>query len=152
MKWPSASEKTNGEWGKLKTRKLGLNEINDIADPSRSANSGNSLRLPAGLRYAYSPYYSESTVSRVRRARASLGCRAAAHVRSGRCLLRLSILNNKEHLPAVQWDDGDALGVLLASRAAEDGAHYRVKGVLRRGEAEMQLAKPFALLAGGLVF
>jgi len=69
---------------------------------------------------------------------------------TARCLLRVSIIAN-EH-PAVHWDDGDAWQLCLKVTRENNSGDYSVKGVLRRGEAEMELAKPVLLLAGGLVF
>src|SRR5262245_18181459 len=69
---------------------------------------------------------------------------------TGRCLLRVSIMAN-EH-PTVHWDDGDAWNLCLQVTHENGDRNYIVKGALRRGEAEMELAKPVLLLAGGLVF
>ena len=69
---------------------------------------------------------------------------------TGRCLLRVSILAN-EH-PTIHWDDGDAWGFCLKVTREDSDGNYVVKGALRRGGVEMELAKPILLLAGGLVF
>ena len=69
---------------------------------------------------------------------------------TGRCLFRDSILANE--YPTIHWDDGDAWGLCLKVTREDREGNYVVKGALRRGGVEMELAKPILLLAGGLVF
>jgi superfamily II DNA or RNA helicase len=143
-------KKINGEWGKLKTKKIGLYEINDLADPSDRRILAMLFGSRPGTGYGYSPYYSESVYPEFVVPRPLWDVVLPLMCATARCLLRVSILA-KEH-PAVHWDDGDAWELCLkVTRENSDGS-YVVNGVLRRGEAEMELAKPVLLLAGGLVF
>ena len=143
--------RTNGLWGKLKIKKLGLNELGAIADPVDRRILAILFGSRRDLSYAYSPYYRESTDPNFALPAPLWDVVLPLMCASGRCVLRFS-LNNNEHLPAVQWDDGAPWEFYLRVAPAEDGAHYRVTGGLRRGDADMPLSKPSLLLTGGLVF
>jgi superfamily II DNA or RNA helicase len=143
-------KKINGEWGKLKTKKIGLYEINDLADPSDRRILAMLFGSRPGTEYGYSPYYSESVYPEFVVPRALWDVVLPLMCATARCLLRVSILA-KEH-PAVHWDDGDAWELCLKVTRENSDGNYVVNGVLRRGEAVMELAKPVLLLAGGLVF
>ena len=143
-------KKINGEWGKLKTKKLGLYEINDLADPRDRRILAMLFGSRPGTAYGYSPYYSESVYPEFVVPRPLWDVVLPLMCATARCLLRVSIIA-KEH-PAVHWDDGDAWELCLKVTRENNSGDYSVKGVLRRGEAEMELAKPVLLLAGGLVF
>ena len=143
-------KKTNGEWGKLKTKKLGLHEINDLADPRDRRILAILFGSRPGTPYSYSPYYGESAYPEFVVSQPLWDVVLPLMCATGRCLLRVSIMA-EEH-PAVHWDDGDAWQLCLKVTRENNSGEYSVKGVLRRGEAEMDLAKPVLLLAGGLVF
>jgi len=143
-------KKINGEWGKLKTKKLGLYEINDLADPRDRRILAILFGSRPGTAYGYSPYYSESVYPEFVVPQPLWDVVLPLMCATARCLLRVSIIAN-EH-PAVHWDDGDAWQLCLKVTRENNSGDYSVKGVLRRGEAEMELAKPVLLLAGGLVF
>jgi superfamily II DNA or RNA helicase len=138
----------NGTWGKLKTKKLGINEINDVADPNDRRILATLFGSRREMAYGYSAYYGESVYPEFVVPRPLWDVVLPLMCATGRCLLRVSILGN-EH-PVVHWDDGEPWDLCLKI-TAENG-NYVVKGALRRGEAEMELAKPVLLLAGGLVF
>ena len=133
--------RTNGLWGKLKTKKLGLNELGDIADPADRRILAILFGSRRDLSYAYSPYYRESTDPNFALPAPLWDVVLPLMCASGRCVLRFS-LNNNEHLPAVQWDDGAPWEFYLRVAPAEDGAHYRVTGGLRRGDADMPRPSP----------
>ena len=137
-------------WGKLKTKKLGLNELGDIADPADRRILAILFGSRRDLSYAYSPYYRESTDPNFALPAPLWDVVLPLMCASGRCVLRFS--PNNEHLPTVQWDDGAPWEFYLRVAPAEDGAHYRVTGGLRRGDADIPLSKPSLLLTGGLVF
>ncbi len=143
-------KRINGEWGKLKAKKLGLYEIDHVANPRDRRILAILLGSRRGTAYGYSPYYGESMYSEFVVSRALWDVVLPLMCATGRCLLRASILA-KEH-PAVNWDDGDPWQFCLKVTCESNGEDYSVKGVLRRGAAEMELAKPVLLLAGGLVF
>jgi hypothetical protein len=142
-------KKINGEWGKLKTKKLGLYEINDLVDPRDRRILAMLFGSRSGTAYGYSPYYGESVYPEFVVPQPLWDVVLPLMCATARCLLRVSIIAN-EH-PAVHWDDGDAWELCLKVTRENSDGNYSVKGVLRRGEAEMALAKPVLLLAGGLV-
>ena len=140
----------NGAWGKLKTKKLGINEINDVADPKDRRILATLFGSRREMAYGYSAYYGESVYPEFVVPRPLWDVVLPLMCATGRCLLRVSILGN-EH-PVVHWDDGEPWDLCLKITAENNAGNYVVKGALRRGEAEMELAKPVLLLAGGLVF
>jgi superfamily II DNA or RNA helicase len=68
---------------------------------------------------------------------------------TGRCFLRESTRFD-EHVP-LEWDDGVPWELCLDVAAAPDSERYEVTGKLRRGDSEVDIAKPDLLLRGGLV-
>jgi superfamily II DNA or RNA helicase len=139
----------NGGWGKLKTKKLGLYEIDSLADNRDRQILAMLLGPQRDTPYSYSPYYGESVYPRFVVPRPLWEVVLPLMCSTGRCRLRVST-GRDEGLP-VEWDAGDPWQLRLKI-APTDGSRYLVSGVLRRGESEMELAKPDLLLAGGLVF
>ena len=142
--------RANGAWGKLKTKKLGLDDIGDIPDPTDRRILAILFGSRRDLSYAYSPYYRESTSPNFALPAPLWDVALPLMCATGRCVLRSSL--NSEDLPSVEWDDGAAWEFYLRVAPSDDGAHYKVTGGLRRGDADMPLSKPSLLLAGGLVF
>jgi superfamily II DNA or RNA helicase len=143
-------KRINGEWGKLKTKKLGRYEIDNLADPKDRQILATLFGSRPGTSYGYSPYYGESAYPEFVVPRPLWDVVLPLICATGRCLLRVSIMAN-EH-PTIHWDDGDAWNFCLKVTHEKADGNYIVKGALRRAEAEMELAKPVLLLAGGLVF
>ena len=143
-------KKINGEWGKLKTKKLGRYEIDNPADPKDRQILAILFGSRPGASYGYSPYYGESAYSEFVVPRPLWDIVLPLMCATGRCLLRVSIMAS-EHT-TIHWDDGNAWNFCLKVTHENGDGNYIVKGALRRGEAEMELAKPVLLLAGGLVF
>jgi superfamily II DNA or RNA helicase len=143
-------KKINGEWGKLKTKKLGRYEIDNPADPKDRQILAILFGSRPGASYGYSPYYGESAYPEFVVPRSLWDIVLPLMCATGRCLLRVSIMAN-EH-PTIHWDDGDAWNFFIKVTQENGDGNYIVKGALRRGEAEMELAKPVLLLDGGLVF
>jgi hypothetical protein len=143
-------KKINGEWGKLKTKKLALYEIGELEDPKDRRILAILFGSRPGTAYGYSPYYGESVYPEFMVPEPLWDILLAPMCATGRCLLRTSIMA-KEY-PVLHWDDGDAWKLCLKVTRENHGANYVVNGVLRRGATEMELAKPVLLLAGGLVF
>ena len=143
-------KKINGEWGKLKTKKLGRYEIDNPADPKDRQILAILFGSRPGASYGYSPYYSESAYPEFVVPRPLWDIVLPLMCATGRCLLRVSIMAS-EHT-TIHWDDGNAWNFCLKVTHENGDGNYIVKGALRRGEAEMELAKPVLLLAGGLVF
>jgi len=142
--------RTNGAWGKLKTKKLGLDEIGDVSDAADRRILAILYGSRRDLSYAYSPYYRESTYPNFALPTPLWDVALPLMCATGRCVLRSSM--QSEHLPPVEWDDGDAWDFYLRIAPTDDGAHYNVTGGLRRGDADLALSRPSLLLAGGLVF
>ncbi|HYA28695.1 MAG TPA: SWIM zinc finger family protein, partial [Acidobacteriota bacterium] len=69
---------------------------------------------------------------------------------TGRCALRQSLLD--DDYVTLAWDDGPPWELALRVTAVDGRKQYSVTGVLRRDAAEMPLARPQLLVAGGLVF
>ena len=143
-------KKINGEWGKLKTKKLALYEIDNLADPRDRQILAILFGSRPGTAYGYSPYYGQSAYPEFVVPRPLWDIVLPLMCATGRCLFRDSILANQ--YPTIRWDDGDAWGLCLKVTREDSEGNYVVKGALRRGGVEMELAKPILLLAGGLVF
>ena len=135
--------------GQAQDKKAALYEIDNLADP----RDRQILAILFGSwteTYGYSPYYGQSAYPEFVVPRPLWDIVLPLMCATGRCLLRVSILAN-EH-PTIHWDDGDAWGFCLKVTREDSDGNYVVKGALRRGGVEMELAKPILLLAGGLVF
>ena len=142
--------RANGTWGKLKTKKLGLNEIDDIPD----ARDRRILAILFGsrrdLNYLYSTYYRDSTYPNFVLPAPLWDVALPLMCATERCVLRMSV--NSGELPPLQWDDGEPWEFHLRVAPAADGQHYTASGALRRGQTEMSLSEPSLMVAGGLVF
>ena len=142
--------KINGGWGKLKTKKLGIHEINNLSDPADRRILAILFGSRREMAYGYSPYYGESAYPQFFVPEPLWDVVLPLMCATGRSRLRVSMNVDEERL--VEWDDGAAWELCLRVAREESGERYLVTGALRRGEAEMDLAKPVLLLAGGLVF
>ncbi len=142
--------RSNGTWGKLKTQKLRLNDIDLL--PNLDDRRILSL-LVGSLRdsiYSYSPYYQDSISPQFGVSAPLWEVVLPLICGTGRALLRMSI-TSQELLP-IDWDAGDPWDFYLRLKPSDNGTDYRVSGALRRGDLEMPLDKPLLMLAGGLVF
>ena len=142
--------KMNGTWGRLKIKRLGVHEENNLPDPADRKIVAILFGSRHEVFYGYSSYrdsVSPDFVIPPPLWDVVLPLMCA----TGRCRLRVASTNGDED-PPVQWDDGEPWELRLKVAREGDGEGYLVTGVLRRGEAEMELAKPVLLLAGGLVF
>jgi superfamily II DNA or RNA helicase len=142
--------KMNGDWGKLKTRKLGTYEVNNLPDPA----DRRILAILAGAGqgvygYGYSSYrdsMSPDIIIPPPLWDVVLPLMCATR----RCFLQASMIGDQH--PAIQWDDGYPWQLCLKITRKDDSKSYVVNGVLRRSESEIELARPDLLLEGGLVF
>ena len=142
--------KMNGAWGKLKTKKLGIYEVNNLPDPADRRILAILLGARQGVGYGYSSYYHDSMSPNFVIPPSLWDVVLPLMCATGRCLLQASIIGDQH--PPVQWDDGDPWELCVKVTHKNNGGSYVVDGALRRGESEMELAKPVLLLAGGLVF
>jgi superfamily II DNA or RNA helicase len=138
----------NGSWGKLRSRKVSPDEIEDLpgaADKkilavlfgSRPEQGYSYLGYSRGLAYA-----GFAVPAPLREVVLPLMCS------TGRCVLRCT--DNSELVP-LEWDGGEPWDFSLRVKGAAGGASYRVQGILKRGEAELPIVQPRLLLSGGLV-
>lgn len=140
----------NGTWGKLKTHKLRLNDLDLMpAADDRRIIAMLTGSLPDSLD-DYSPYYQHSISPQFALQPSLREIVLPLICATGRCLLRVS--NATEELLPLDWDHGDPWDFYLRLAPAENDAAYRLSGGLRRGDLEMPLSKPLLILAGGLVF
>jgi hypothetical protein len=143
--------RADGSWGKLKEKKLAPNDISAAPD----AADRRILAMLFGSRrdsnYGYSPYYHDSTYPNFSLPAPLWEVALPLMCGTGRCALRLSSIVNANTTP-VQWDDGAPWEFHLRVTPSDDGAQYRARGELRRGDAKMDVAQPSLCLAGGLVF
>ncbi|MGH7855136.1 MAG: SNF2-related protein, partial [Candidatus Binatia bacterium] len=142
--------RANGTWGKLKTKKLALNEIGGVVEAADRRILAILFGSRRDVNYLYSSYYRDSAYPNFVLPAPLWDVVLPLLCASGRCGLRSSV--GSDELSPVQWDDGEAWEFCLKVAPADDGARYNVTGGLRRGQAEMALSKPSLLLAGGLVF
>ena len=142
--------RSNGTWGKLKTQKLRLNDI----DLLPNAEDRRIISLLAGsLRdsiYSYSPYYQDSISPHFGVPAPLWEVVLPLICGTGRALLRMS--TTSQDLLPIDWDPGEPWDFYLLLRPSDNGPDYRLSGALRRGDIEMPLDKPLLMLAGGLVF
>ena len=143
--------KMNGAWGKLKTKKLGLYEVNHLPDPADRRILAILAGASQGLVYSYGySSYRDSMSPNFIIPQPLWDVVLPLMCATGRCFLKTSVTGDPH--PAVQWDDGDPWELCIKVTHENNAGRYVVEGALRRGESEMELAKPVLLLAGGLVF
>jgi hypothetical protein len=143
--------KMNGAWGKLKTRKLGTYEINNLPDPADRRILAILAGAGQGMVYGYGySSYRNSMSPDIIIPPALWDVVLPLMCATGRCFLQASRIGD-QNLP-LQWDDGNPWELCLKLTHENDGETYVVNGALRRGESEIELAKPDLLLEGGLVF
>ncbi|HUC99237.1 MAG TPA: DEAD/DEAH box helicase, partial [Candidatus Polarisedimenticolaceae bacterium] len=139
--------KADGSWGKLKSQKIRLNEIAALPDPA----DRRILALLAGAReetnYGYSPYY-DSVQSTFSLAEPSWDLVLPLICATERCVLGLS--TDPCGQPLV-WEQGEHWEFGLEMAVVKSGDGYSVQGVLRRGDAEMDLKRPQLIVPGGLI-
>jgi superfamily II DNA or RNA helicase len=143
--------KMNGAWGKLKTRKLGTYEINNLPDPADRRILAILAGAAQGVIYGYGySSYRDSMSPDIIIPPPLWDVALPLMCATGRCFLQEPKMGDQH--PSLQWDDGDPWQLCLKLTHKNDSQTYVVHGALRRGESEMELAKPDLLLEGGLVF
>jgi SNF2 domain-containing protein/helicase-like protein/SNF2 helicase associated protein/SWIM zinc finger len=140
--------KTNGEWGKLKSQRLYSRDVEALTDPADRRIAAMLFGARQDLGYSYSSYY-DSAPSLFAVPENLWELALPLMCQTGRCLLRSPQLDCDRPL---DWDDGPAWELCLKVERETDSERYRLAGSLRRGEAELDLAQPLLLLAGGLIF
>ena len=143
-------KKLNGSWGKLKTRRLRSQELAKLAAPDDQRIMALLLGAREETTYGYSSYYYDSAPYSYVLSQPLWEMALPLMCATGRCFLRTSFKD--DGLAAVQWDGGEPWELCLDATLDDAGDRYLVQGALRRGEAEMDLARPVLFVAGGLVF
>lgn len=141
--------KMNGDWGKLKSTRLYARDISSLRDQADQRIVAVLFGARQELTYGYSPHYYESSPAQFTLPTTLWGVALPLMCGTGRCFLRESTRFD-EHVP-LEWDDGVPWELCLDVAAAPDSERYEVTGKLRRGDSEMDIAKPDLLLRGGLV-
>jgi hypothetical protein len=141
--------KMNGEWGKLKNQRLYSNDLARLREPTDRRVLGLMFGARQEQGYGYSNYYYGDSANRFT-VPATMWEDLLPLVCSSE---RLFLRGDKGGGGApLSWDDG-APWELSLNVAPETGTEqYLLTGALRRGQQEMDLAKPALLVAGGLVF
>jgi len=137
--------KADGEWGKLKYKKFTAREVWQIDDVIDRRVMTTLLGATDNFGYGYSLAVGQFVLTAP-----MWDIVLPLMCSTGRCALKESLIG--EEFAAIQWDDGAPWEFCLSIAPGEHHKQYAVTGMLRRGEVEMALAYPTALVAGGLVF
>lgn len=137
-----------GEWGKIKSQNISSRQIATIQnDADRQI-----LTVLAGGRGSYvSGYYNPYIYDSVSRCHLSPDLQQLVLPlvsATGRCLLRRSAKDIE--MPVVHWDAAGAWRLCLTTSRDSETNEYILRGVLRRGSQEADLAAQ-ALIVGGLI-
>ena len=139
--------KIDGDWGKLKFKRLSHYDVELLNDSQDRRILTVLLGAQDQLQYRYSAYGSTGSSFMISPPLWEIVLPLMCG--TGRCLLRPSAVRNE--FTRLEWDDGEAWELCLRV-IPDDRKHYRLVGLLRRGDVEMPLMKPSLIVAGGLVF
>ncbi len=135
----------NGGWGKPKPLRGSLDIGREVSDPL----DREILTALSGAAHSNYSYYAEVTPASCRLKDAALDILLPKICDTGRCRLRTSAVFEFEALPALQWDEGDPWRFRLVVERQDKS--WNVRGVLRRGEEQMDLTEPAVLLDNFLI-
>jgi superfamily II DNA or RNA helicase len=144
-------QKKTGEWRELTSFKLHQADVSRLPDPVDRrilpilAGARGYHQTVAGSEYPGRPFV------RYRVWTALLETVLPAIVGTGRCTIRLPSAGASSRLPIV-WDDGPPWEFRLDIDRESPKRTYTVRGSLRRGDEQSDLATPVLLLAAGFVF
>jgi superfamily II DNA or RNA helicase len=147
--------KQDGEWGRPRKQRIPRHLISEFPDPL----DRQIFAMLAGSReqmehsyfgYNYQDAY-DTAPSRYRLSAPLPQIVLPLIARSGRCFLKSS--PHSDEIASVSWNEGEPWRFSVQVRRGEMlPEQYEVKGVLRRGEEELDFVKPAMMLQGGLVF
>ena len=147
-----AERKTDGDWGKLKFRRLNRQDIGLLSDSDDRHILAMLLGALAQADYGYSSYLSYGSAANSFEIAPALWEIALPRIcATGRCFLR-DLSGASKTDSALQWDDGAAWEFRLRVTLANGKKYYRLNGFLRRDPVEMPLTQAALLVPGGLVF
>jgi superfamily II DNA or RNA helicase len=135
----------NGAWGKPKPLRSSLDIARDVSDPL----DREILTALTGAAHAYHSYYEEPTPASCRLKNAAPEILLPKICATGRCRLQTSAVFEFEALPSLQWDEGDPWQFRLVIERQDKS--WILRGILRRGEEQMDLAEPALLLDNLLI-
>ncbi len=142
--------KLDGSWGKIKSRRLRAEEIDQLPDPM----DRRILAILVGARqepgYAYPSYYYDSAPVQYMVPATLWEVLLPLMCGTGRCFLRTSA--TFDGCPPLAWDEGEPWDLCLNIELNGSGDRYQVTGVLRREDRQLDVTQPILSLPGGLVF
>ena len=142
--------KLNGSWGKLKSRRLRAEEIDQLPDLMDRRILAILLGARQELGYAYPSYYYDSAPAQYVLPATLWEVLLPLMCGTGRCFLRTSA--TVDGCPPLAWDDGEPWELCLNIELDGSGDRYQVTGALRREDRQLDVAQPILSLPGGLVF
>ena len=137
--------RADGAWGKIKFKKFSAKDVSQIDDAVDRRVMASLLGATENFDYGYSPATGLFMLTP-----AMWEIVLPLMCSTGRCTLKESLIG--EEFTPLEWDDGAPWDFCLSIAPSEARKPYTVTGTLRRGEVEMPLADPTALVAGGLLF
>jgi superfamily II DNA or RNA helicase len=138
----------DGSWGKLKQQRIRAEDI--LALPDAADRRILSLLFGASQAYAYRYGYYDSSASEFPINQAAWDIVLPLMCETGRCLMQRA--PDCEPDGPLQWDGGDSWEFCLRAKRGERENEYEISGVLRRGDADLQLGEPVLAIPGGLIF
>jgi len=137
--------KKAGGWSKPKTFRLLRPQVANL--PEGEDREIVALLSGASMYYGYYTGLSEAISNRYQLLNPLAQMLLPRIARTGRCLMRPA--QPSPVWPALLWDDAGAWEFQVEVK--EDGRHWMVRGLLRRGEQRMELSEPALLTTGGFV-
>lgn len=145
-------QRKDGSWGTTKSKRFSRSVLAHITDP----RDRQVFALLAGAKehhgyYNYGYYGSyDQMPTQVRLPEPLPDMILPLICQSGRCRLRLSPSSQEHNWLKIDWDDGPAWEFRLEVAPVPEG--WELKGVLRRGETQMELKEPLLLHQTGFLF
>jgi hypothetical protein len=134
-----------GKWSKLKPLRISTSEVRELPN---ALDREILTTLTGASDFAY-VYMEESISSEHYLKHAAAEILMPRICATGRCLLVTDSLNPIEELPVLAWDGGDPWDFHLV--VDKHPNHWNIRGVLRRGPAQMDLSEPVLMLEAGVL-
>lgn len=142
--------KRNGSWGKLKSRRLRAEEIDQLPDSMDRRILAILRGARQELEYGYHSYYYDSAPAQYTLPATLWEVLLPLMCGTGRCFLHTSATTDGS--TPLAWDDGEPWELCLKVVLESSAERYQVTGSLRREDRQLDMTQPVLLLAGGLVF
>jgi hypothetical protein len=134
-----------GKWSKLKPLRISTSTVREIPD----AHDREILTALTGASNFGFVYVEEMISSEHYLKHAAVEILMPRICATGRCRLVTDSLNPVEDLPVLSWDAGEPWAFHLVVEKHPN--HWIIRGVLRRGESQMDLTEPLLLLEAGIL-